>query len=376
MRCVVAAIAVLVVAGCTTGSDGDRSGSAGSESWTVVTPPDIEPVALTSVGDTVLVGGASQRQQPRLSVRRNGSWEPIPVTPTTGYGAKATLLYVAADGDGRLVAIGTATGGAHLNPRWTAWIGSVDGGIVEEPQTMETFGGPEAGGITGVVAGADPLVVGTWTLPAGGLGVATWRHSGALWQRAPSAPSLSGTGNSQTTATAAAATSSGTVIVGLETSLPGGTLHQRAVAWLRQRNDPDWLRIDLDASDNDSAATDVGCVADGCVIVGRLGDRLAAWRLDGTDVTGLAGVPARTIDRYAGQPRVAVGGSPVRTAIAVAATGGSSSVLVSTPDGSAAGWRMIDAPAGEVRRVTLAGDAIQLLLRAPDARQAVYSSMR
>ena len=92
----------------------------------------------------------------------------------------------------------------------------------------------------------------------------------------------------------------------------------------------------------------------------------------------MAGVPARTVDRYAGQPRVAVGGSPVVTAVAVTDVDGSSAVLLSSPeaptsDGDPDAWRVIDPPPGEVRRLTLTGDTVHLLLRGSDQRQAVYS---
>ncbi len=371
-------------AACTSGTAGTPAArpapgiGIGIGGWSVVTPPDLEPTTLTVVGDTVLVGGASADQKPGLALQRSGSWQQVPVTPATGYGAQATLVHLAADPDGRVVGIGTATGGAHLNPRWTAWIGSIDAGIAEEPQTVETFGGPDAGGITALTGGADPLVIGTWSLSAGGLTVATWRHAGAVWEREAGTKELSGTGDAQTTATAAAARTAGTVIVGLETSLPGGTVHQQGVAWTRPRGGAQWTRINLDASTVDSAATDVACSGDSCVIVGQLGDELAAWRLTGNDVTPLTGVPERRLDRYAGQPRVAVHRAPAVTAMAVTGADGSSTVMVcaggADPGGADPGdCGTVAAPDGEIRQITLTGDAVQLLVRERDGRQAVFA---
>ena len=377
------AVALLIAtcaAACTSGTAGTPAApvisGTGTGGWSVVTPPGLEPTALTTVDEVVLVGGASANQQPRLAVRRSGSWEQLKVSPSTGYGKQATLVHLAADRDGRVVAVGTATGGAHLNPRWTAWIGTIDGGVVEEPQTVETFGGPDAGGITGVTGGADPLVIGTWSLSAGGLTVAAWRHIGTVWEREAASRALSGTGDAQTTATAAASTTAGSVIVGLQTSLSGGTIHQQGVAWTRPRDSSIWTRTDLDASPADSAATDVACGDDSCVIVGRLDDRMAAWRLVGSTVTPLTGVPERQVDRFAGQPRVAVHGAPGVTAIAAPAADGSSTLLISADGTAGGGWRTIDAPAGEIRQVTLTGDGVQLLVRQQDDRQVVYGGNR
>jgi hypothetical protein len=383
---ITAGLLVTALLGACTSGGGTDSGTQRPTAtpvgaWSVVTPPDFSPTALTTARGALLVGGASPAGTPALAVGSGGSWRQVPVTPVSGYGKQATLVHLAADRDGGVVAIGTATGGAHLNPRWTAWIGTVDGGITEEPQTVETFGGPDAGGITGVTAGNDPLVVGTWSVGAGGLAVATWRHSGAVWQREPTTDALSGTGDAQTTATAAASTTVHTVIVGLETSLPGGTVHQQAVAWTRPRAGGEWTRIDLDVSPVDSAATDVACNGDSCVVVGRLGDRLAVWRLSGVDTIAPAGkaadvavvpdVPVRTIGRFTGQPRVAM------SADGVAVADGVSTVVVSAPftpgGGEPAAWRVIDTAPGEVRELTLTGIAVQVLARPAGGPQDVYS---
>ena len=124
--------------------------------------------------------------------------------------------------------------------------------------------------------------------------------------------------------------------------------------------------MDLDAADaradTDSAATDVSCAADGCLVVGRLGGRLAAWRLAGTVSSGRAA--DRTVDRYAGQPRVADDGSR-----AVVAVGAGDELFARS---SADRWESIAAPAGEVRRLGLSGDGLYVLLRPPSGDQLVY----
>ncbi|MET0865415.1 MAG: hypothetical protein ABWZ98_13870, partial [Nakamurella sp.] len=174
----------------------EDSVTADAAGWVIATPPGLRPASLSAGTSGVLVGGASDDadQRPLVAVRDGQSWLEIPATATTAYGAMADIVQLGLGADGQVVAIGTVAGGAHLNPRWSAWIGTTQG-IVEEPQTVETFGGPEAGGITGVLSGSAPLVVGSWTISAGVLGVALWQHSperigGQTWLRQPSPPML------------------------------------------------------------------------------------------------------------------------------------------------------------------------------------------
>ena len=63
---------------------------------------------------------------------------------------------------GSVVALGAAHGGAHANFRWTIWTGT-PAGLVDRPQTFETFGGQEAGSLLAVARDRHgPLIVGTW----------------------------------------------------------------------------------------------------------------------------------------------------------------------------------------------------------------------
>ncbi len=141
-------------------------------------------------------------------------------------------------------------------------------------------------------------------------------------------------------------------------------MHQQAIAWTSDELRATWTRVDLDASDDDSAATDVSCAADGCLVVGRLGGQLAAWRLAGTAAARLVPLPDRTVDRYAGQPRVADDGSR-----AVVAVGAGDELLARS---SADRWESIAAPDGEVRRLGLSSGALFVLLRPPSGDQLVY----
>ena len=113
--------------------------------------------------------------------------------------------------------------------------------------------------------------------------------------------------------------------------------------------------------------TDVACGAESCLAVGRLGDRLAAWRVavGGTSVvTGIEEVPDRQVDHYTGQPRVGVDATA-----AVIAPGTSGEVLVTGPTD----WTSLPAPVGEQRQVGVNGGKLFLLLRPSSGQQAVYS---
>jgi len=70
---------------------------------------------MTVAGDAVLIGDASAAGGPALAELEQAVWQDIPVAPATAQGAKATLIHLAVDQrwtPGRIVAMGTATGGA------------------------------------------------------------------------------------------------------------------------------------------------------------------------------------------------------------------------------------------------------------------------
>jgi hypothetical protein len=363
-------LAVLIlIAACTSGSSDQATGN-----WELVTPAGMAPASLSAGSAGVLVGGASDGpdQHPQFALRRAGAWQNVPATATTAYGGMGTIVHAGMSRDGSIVAIGNVSGGAHLNPRWSAWIGTTSG-LTEEQQTVETFGGPEAGGITGVLTvdapdGPMPLVVGMWSVVPGLTGIATWRHDAALkpstWVRQPSPPVLAGTKQGLVSATAAVNADPGVMIAGLETTFDGSKVHQRAVVWMS----PDavsWTRVDLDTSEMDSAATDLSCHGGSCVVVGRLDDLLAAWQVIGTIVSPLQGLPARAVDQYPGQPRVATDGSALAIAV-----GAGDELLSRSASGT---WVSARTPAGEAREVGLHDGHLYLLLRPPDGREVLYS---
>ncbi len=358
VRSALAVVAILGCAGCTSAGSG-----APEDAWQVVTPPGIAAVSVAVAGEEVLIGGSNDGR-PAVARLEHGSWQDLQVVPATAYGRQATLIHLAADPDGRIVAMGTATGGAHLNPRWTTWIGTT-GSIVEEPQTVETFGGPNAGGITDVIAGDVPVVVGSWSLSAGAVGVAVWGHDGNTWVRRPSPPVLFGNSAAMTAATAAAAAGDVAVIAGLVTTFRQGSVHQQGAVWVSGPDRRTWTRVDLDTSEDNSAATDVSCSSGACLVVGRVGDRLAAWRLHGVLAARDDDLPDRMVDRFVAAPRVALRGSS-----AVIAGTGRDEVITSSAAGQ---WSSAAAPPGEVRRVAVAANRIYLLLRLADGAGMVVT---
>ena len=101
---------------------------------------------------------------------------------------------------------------------------------------------------------------------------------------------------------------------------------------------------------------------------GRVRDRLAAWRLQGTAATRIDDLPDRVVDRFVAAPRVSLRGSSV-----VIAGTGRDEVLTTTVAGS---WTSTAAPPGEVRKVALADDRIYLLLRSANGTGTVVVGAR
>ncbi|MFC4081099.1 hypothetical protein [Amycolatopsis samaneae] len=132
----------------------------------------------------------------------------------SGYGAQAELTVPATDGD-RLLALGSAFGGAHGNPRPTIWAGG-PAGLTEYPQGMELLGGPRAITVSGSAAGPSAYVLsGQWEHPRGGVGASVWVSAdGADWSRLDEDPALLSTPGEQTRILATAHAADGFVAVG------------------------------------------------------------------------------------------------------------------------------------------------------------------
>jgi hypothetical protein len=158
--------------------------------WVAVDLPNsMSPRSLTTAGPDLLVGGRSsvEGHHPVLAaVTGDGTARTVPLKPRSPYAKVADLVSLDAEGT-EVLALGAAHGGAHSNVRWTVWRGTPEG-LVEHPQTFETFGGPSAGGLINVVLTADgPVIAGTWSATSGkGLDAAIWLPDGETWVRQPS----------------------------------------------------------------------------------------------------------------------------------------------------------------------------------------------
>ncbi|MDD9350266.1 hypothetical protein [Mumia sp.] len=328
-------------------------------------PGRTRPASVEAAGDRLVVGGSvgsGDGARPRLLAHEGSVWADVPLEPATGYGRIASLVHLAVAPDGGVVALGNATGGAHLMPRWTAWSGTLDG-VAEVPQVFETFGGPSAGGLTGLTAAPVDAVVGSWATSPSRLSPAVWREDGGRWVRRTDIGPFSSAGDVQALPTAVGATGSAVVVVGTETVTADAGTRQTAAAWTT----PDlrtWRRLALGPSDGPSSgAVDVACAGDACLVAGWVGDRLAGWRIGAEDVRRIR-LPAVRVEPYVAQPRAAYDGSCA--AIAVGAE--SRTALVSA---DTARWAATDLPQPHVSHLAMTRG--RLFVLTPDGATALVS---
>lgn len=244
-----------------------------------------EIVALASADGGWLIGRHDQHAPVRSSVHRfdpaTGAAASVRMSQPTGYAAEARLLSISAQAD-HVIAVGGARGGAHGNVRWSVWAG--DGNeLTEQPQPFETFGGWGAGALTGSAATtAGPVIVGSWAAESGaGFDIAIWRPDGARWLRTSQPGSaLLATRSQQPEARAVAATPRHYVIVGAVTSLAGAP-QATPTAWVAESPAGPWQEVRLPVPSPEAAghAVAVSCGSGHCVIAGRTGRTVIAWRL-------------------------------------------------------------------------------------------------
>lgn len=289
---------------------------------------------LAAAGDDLLIGGRSDTAPALMTA----AGRHIPMEPRSLYGSAGILVQVAGDGH-RVFALGNTAGGAHLNPRWTVWAGSMDG-LVEEPQPVETFGGPNAGGLTALALDASgPLLLGSWSQPDGSIGGTLWGRTGSAWSQLPAAAPLAGAAGNRFLPTGIAVTADRLVIAGFLVSGNG----LRAAIAIGERTGG-WHLTELTSAD--SVATDVACDTARCVLVGRIGTALAGWELPGgsTAATPIA-MPEQRVVGGSDTPRVTAGHGTV--AVVVDRTAGTTTGYLQR-DGT---WSTTTLPAGSHRLV-------------------------
>ena len=294
--------AIVLAAGCT--PPAAPSGPAWRQ---LPQPAGVQVVQLATLGDAVVLGGYEPSAPVKPSLWR---WSAatglvrIPVTAVSGYAPDALWTSLGSSGP-RLLAIGGAPGGAHANTRWTVWEGSVSG-LVEQPQSFDTFGGWGAGTLVGVAfAGAEPFIAGSWGSRSAGLDLAVWRLAGSRWRRADATGTpLASTATRLVQGVAVASAPDGAVVVGSTVRLRAG-VDVRPAAWHAPSPRGPWTLVELPLPPavTQARAEAVVCADTSCLILGRAAERLVAWTLRAGRADIVADVPA--IPLAVGVPTVA-----------------------------------------------------------------------
>lgn len=336
--------------------------------------PDARIADLAGCADRWYAVGTSGGRPAAWTSADGVAWRPVALRPATYYGQQGSFTSVACRGSD-VVALSSASGGVHGNPRVSVWCGAsgtavpAAGGVPaaddppgdgwrEVPVPFELFGGPLAGSVGRVVAGSAAwLIVGSRVSPT------TGRHGAAVWVSADGevfhlvddAPALRSTDDALAAVhDAAPRPDGGWLLVG---SI-GRPTAPRPAAW----TSPDglhWTRAHVERSEAGAVQRAVP-LHDRLLAVGDDGGAVHLWRTDptgtrldtsavmggaggGTEVTALATVPTAA-------------GS-----LAVAAVGGG---LFGVTDGTGAAWRPIRPPAGtgDGDRLLLAGKGSTLLV--------------
>jgi hypothetical protein len=349
-------LGLLMVAACS-GVDRPTEPPATLDWVAVDLPESMNPRSLAVSGPDLLVGGRSSDggDHPVLAaLAGNGAATSVPLKPNSPYAKVADLVSLDADG-AEVVALGAAHGGAHSNFRWTVWRGTAEG-LVEYPQTFETFGGPSAGGLTDIVLTADgPVIAGTWSPVSGrGLDAAVWLPAGDRWLLQPSAGTpLANTDPVQVAPRSAAADGRAVIITGSLITFPDG-LRQTAAVWTWPSRTAKWSVTRLPDAGERSEALAARC-AQVCWVSGYVDGQVALWQVGG-------GEPVR--EPLPGDLPVEGGTQTLLTADGrpgvVFSQGGRSTLAVK----SETGWSTFAAPDGTVRDAIAVGDRVYAILGA------------
>jgi hypothetical protein len=290
----------------------------------------------------------------------------VTTRPVSAYGPMH-VFSSAACGDGRLVTVGAAPGGAHGNNRTNTWIAAPAGGpLVEVAAPFDQYGGDNAGAVSRVAGGASGFVIAGNRLDANRRnGAAVWTSSdGSTFTLHDDDPALESDPAGQTSADEAAQAGNGWVLVG--SLLPAGAPRaaRDPMAW----SSPDgthWRREPVTASSTvDEAMDRVVGWRGGAMAVGERGGRFAAWWWDGRSWRD-----SGEFDTINGPAVPLVTGITVTGSTVVVAVCNGSRYRLWATDG-ASGWRAVgvpvDLPAGPPRRLLVAAAGDRLLLAADD----------
>lgn len=331
------------------------------DGWqTVELPAGMTPSTVQPRAGVLLIGGNSAGNGdrapalvtlPTQDAPAAGTAMTVPLRPATPYGTVADLVSLTG-ADDAVVALGVARGGAHANARWTIWSGRTGTGVIDQPQTFETFGGWEAGTLLGVATDrSGPMVIGTWQGVHGQDGT-TWRVSGDRWLRQPAAPALTNTALRQVAPQHVDQQPDGSVTIsGSVIDLSDG-VHQQAARW--RDVDGRWSATVLTDPGGRSTAWSTVCT-DTCWSAGARDGALALWSAQGRE--DLPPIPVTDADR------ATVLRSADRTVV-LASSAGQGRLLI----GDGTRWRTYAGPDGVVQAATLVGTRLYLLTGSTERR--------
>ena len=102
------------------------------------------------------------------------TWKRVPTEASTGYGTVSILYALAASPRG-VVALGSATGGAHGNPRTVSWLLGADGTLREVAAPFELYNGLRQLTVRNIIDTPTAWVIfGSRVVRNGTLGAASW----------------------------------------------------------------------------------------------------------------------------------------------------------------------------------------------------------
>ncbi len=325
--------------------------------------------AVICAGRWFAVGGVADAAGQTVPAAWSSSdgrvWSALRIAPSSFYGRRH-VLYAVACRDGRLAALGAASGGAHGNPRTATWWWEPEGTLREVPAPVGLYGGERAVSVSRLAAGPGGwLVVGARVS-----GAAVWTSvDGERFTVREAVPDLASDDRGRTRAYDVVAVPSGWLAVGVVLSA-GAT----PVAW----TSPDgrgWRRSVLPGADGRGQAQRVVAVGDAMLVVGAVRGGFGVWRWVGSE------------PRWVGGFGAAGPGAPSVRSVA----GGGDRVAVATVDGDGhrlwfsadAGdsWRAVSVPVavpsgGDVGlAVTLHGDQLVVLADPGTGARAWWGSM-
>ena len=217
------------------------------------------------------------------------TWEAVPVGAQTYWGRRAVLSGVGCS-DGRVVAVGARSGGAHGNPRVTSFFQDGDG-LDDQLAPFNLFNGDTATNV-GPVTGAAP----GWLITGNRVsGPAVWHSTdGRDFTIEEDVPGLADEEDFHSLAQDAAWDGEEWVVVGGGNAT--GTLDREPLAW----TSPDarsWERHDVEGSEEFDDLQRVAVVDSTLVALGLRGGRFGSWLREGGDVGDGLGVrrPCRRV---------------------------------------------------------------------------------